>query len=91
VEHCASQQNRPRKNFDAARAYGAGRHHYYGGREVRFHAAEPKLATRTWQAVMENIVARKTDETRRRWDVAIQRVRRQTPLLSSRTVRQQAA
>jgi hypothetical protein len=26
---------------------------------------------RSWQEVMENIVARKIDETRRRWDEAI--------------------
>src|ERR1019366_3120493 len=35
------------------------------------NATDPKLATRTWQEVMENIVAKKTDETRRRWDTAI--------------------
>jgi integrase len=38
---------------------------------VYLNGADPKLATRTWQEVMENIVAKKTDETRRRWDVAI--------------------
>ena len=38
---------------------------------VYLNATDPKLATRTWQEVMENIVARKTEETRRRWDVAI--------------------
>jgi len=38
---------------------------------VYLNGADPKLATRTWQEVMENIVARKTDETRRRWEVAI--------------------
>ena len=38
---------------------------------VYLNAADPKLATRTWQEVMENIVAKKTDETRRRWEVAI--------------------
>jgi integrase len=38
---------------------------------VYLNATDPKLATRTWQEVMENIVAKKTDETRRRWDVAI--------------------
>ena len=38
---------------------------------VYLNATDPKLATRTWQDVMENIVAKKTDETRRRWDTAI--------------------
>ncbi len=38
---------------------------------VYLNAADPKLATRTWQEVMEHIVEKKTDETRRRWDVAI--------------------
>ena len=38
---------------------------------VYLNGADPKLATRTWQEVMENIVAKKVDETRRRWDVAI--------------------
>jgi len=38
---------------------------------VYLNATDPKLATRTWQDVIENIVAKKTDETRRRWDVAI--------------------
>jgi len=38
---------------------------------VYLNGADPKLVTRTWQEVMENIVAKKTDETRRRWDVAI--------------------
>jgi hypothetical protein len=38
---------------------------------VYLNATDPKLATRTWQEVMENIVENKTDETRRRWDVAI--------------------
>jgi integrase len=35
------------------------------------NGADPKLGTRTWQEVMEHIVAKKTDETRRRWEVAI--------------------
>jgi hypothetical protein len=39
--------------------------------KVYLNGADPKLATRTWQEVMENIVSKKTDETRRRWDVAI--------------------
>ena len=39
--------------------------------KVYLHATDPKLATRTWQEVMEHVVAKKTDETRRRWDAAI--------------------
>ncbi len=39
---------------------------------VYMNGADPKLATRTWQEVMEHIFERKTDETRRRWQVAIQ-------------------
>jgi hypothetical protein len=38
---------------------------------VCLNATDPKLATRTWQEVMENIVAKKTVETRRRWEVAV--------------------
>jgi integrase len=38
---------------------------------VYMNGADPHLATRTWQEVMEHIVSKKTDETRRRWDVAI--------------------
>jgi integrase len=38
---------------------------------VYINGADPKLGTRTWQEVMEHIVAKKTDETRRRWDVAV--------------------
>lgn len=38
---------------------------------VCLNATDPKLATRTWQEVMEHIVAKKKDETRRRWEVAI--------------------
>ncbi len=38
---------------------------------VYLNATDPKLATRTWQEVMEHIVAKKMDETRRRWDTAI--------------------
>ena len=38
---------------------------------VYLNATDPKLATRTWQEVMEHIVAKKVDETRRRWEVAI--------------------
>ena len=33
---------------------------------VYLNGADPKLAPMTWQEVMENIVAKKTDETRRR-------------------------
>jgi integrase len=38
---------------------------------VYLNATDPKLATRTWQDVMEHIVEKKTDETKRRWSVAI--------------------
>jgi integrase len=38
---------------------------------VYINGADPKLGTRTWQEVMEHIVAKKTDETRRRWEVAV--------------------
>ncbi|HZQ46362.1 MAG TPA: tyrosine-type recombinase/integrase [Verrucomicrobiae bacterium] len=38
---------------------------------VYINGADPELATRTWQQVMEHIVAKKTGETRRRWEVAI--------------------
>lgn len=38
---------------------------------VYLNGADPKLATRTWQEVMEHIVGKKADETRRRWEVAI--------------------
>ena len=38
---------------------------------VYLNATDPKLATRTWQEVMEDIVAKKKDETRRRWEVVI--------------------
>jgi integrase len=38
---------------------------------VYLNGADPKLATRTWQEVMEDIVAKKKDETRRRWETAI--------------------
>ena len=39
--------------------------------KVYLNASDPKLATRTWQEVMEHIVAKKKDETRRRWETAI--------------------
>jgi hypothetical protein len=38
---------------------------------VYTNGADPKLGTRTWQEVIDHIVERKTDETRRRWEVAI--------------------
>jgi len=38
---------------------------------VYLNATDPKLATRTWQEVMEHLLEKKTDETRRRWEVAI--------------------
>ena len=38
---------------------------------VYLNGADPKLATRTWQDVMDNIVSKKLDSTRTRWDVAI--------------------
>ena len=39
--------------------------------QVYLNGADPKLATRTWQDVMEDIVAKKKDETRHRWETAI--------------------
>ena len=50
-------ESQPHFNLALARVYMSG--------------ADPKLGTRTWQEVMEHIVANQTDETRRRWDVAI--------------------
>jgi hypothetical protein len=38
---------------------------------VYLNGADPKLATRTWQEVMEHLVAKKKDETRLRWDTAV--------------------
>ena len=38
---------------------------------VYLNATDPKLATRTWQEVMEHIVAKKTEETKHRWETAI--------------------
>ncbi len=38
---------------------------------VYMNGADPKLGTRTWQEVMEHILEKKTDETHRRWEVAI--------------------
>jgi integrase len=50
-------ENQPHFNLALARVYMNG--------------SDPKLGTRTWQDVMEHIVERKTDETHRRWSVAI--------------------
>jgi hypothetical protein len=33
---------------------------------VYLNATDPKLATRTWQDVMENIITKKTDDTLKR-------------------------
>lgn len=49
--------NQPAMNLSLARIY--------------LNGADPKLGTRTWQDVMESIVSQRTDETRRRWEVAI--------------------
>jgi hypothetical protein len=38
---------------------------------VYLDAIDPKLATRTWQDVMEDIITKKTDETLTRWQTAI--------------------
>ena len=38
---------------------------------VYLNATDPKLATRTWQDVMENIITKKTDETLVHWKTAI--------------------
>ena len=38
---------------------------------VYMNGADPKLATRTWQEVMENIVSKKLDETKLRWETAV--------------------
>lgn len=37
---------------------------------VYLNAADPKLGTRTWLEVMEDIIAKKTGETKQRWEVA---------------------
>jgi integrase len=39
--------------------------------KVYLNAADPKLATRTWQDVMDNIITKKMDETLKRWQTAI--------------------
>ena len=41
---------------------------------VYLNGADPKLATRTWQEVMEHIVAKKKEETKHRWETAIKDV-----------------
>src|ERR1041385_7967277 len=38
---------------------------------VYINGADPKLGTRTWQDIMAHVVARKSGETLRRWQVAI--------------------
>ncbi|HWN97256.1 MAG TPA: tyrosine-type recombinase/integrase [Methylomirabilota bacterium] len=50
-------ESQPAMNLSLARVY--------------LNGADPKLSTRTWQEVMEHIVSQKTDETKRRWEVAI--------------------
>lgn len=42
--------------------------------KVYLNATDPKLATRTWQEVMEHIVAKKNAETKHRWETAIKDV-----------------
>jgi integrase len=39
--------------------------------KVYLNATDPKLVTRTWQEVMEDILTKKTGETKRRWGTAI--------------------
>ena len=50
-------ESQPHLNLSLARVY--------------LNGADAKLVTRTWQEVMEDIVGKKKDETRRRWEVAI--------------------
>ena len=50
-------ESQPAMNLSLARVY--------------LNGADPKLGTRTWQEVMDSIVSQRTDETRRRWEVAI--------------------
>ena len=50
-------QSQPQFNVALARVY--------------LNGADPKLATRTWQEVMEHIVARRKEETKHRWETAI--------------------
>ena len=49
-------QSQPQFNLALARVY--------------INGADPKLATRTWQEVMDHIIERKTGETRLRWNTA---------------------
>ena len=41
---------------------------------VYLNGADPKLATRTWQDVMQDIVAKKKEETKHRWETAVKDV-----------------
>src|SRR5271170_1602812 len=50
-------ENQPHFNLSLARVY--------------LNGADPKLATRTWQDVMDNIITKKTDDTLKRWNTAI--------------------
>ena len=50
-------EHQPHLNLSLARVY--------------LNATDPKLVTRTWQEVMENIVTKKTGVTRHRWETAI--------------------
>ena len=50
-------ESQPNLNLSLARVY--------------LNGADPNLATRTWQDVMNDIVGKKKDETRRRWETAI--------------------
>ena len=47
-------ESQPNLNLSLARVY--------------LNGADPNLATRTWQDVMNDIVGKKKDETRRRWE-----------------------
>jgi hypothetical protein len=38
---------------------------------VYLNGADPKLAMRTWQDVLQDVIAKKKDETRWRWETAI--------------------
>ena len=57
VQAMNEAESQPQFNVQLARVY--------------LNAADPNLGTRTWQDVMDHIVAKKSDETRRRWEVAI--------------------
>jgi hypothetical protein len=62
VQAMNEAESQPQLNVQLARVY--------------LNAANPKLGTRTWQEVMEHIVTKKSDETRRRWEVAMVKSRR---------------